>query len=72
MPGHEIIGRVVAAGSAVTKFKMGDMMGVGGMVDSCGTCSFCREGEENYCEGPVGWVTWPCRLRGPWVPPSRP
>ena len=53
VPGHEIIGRVVAASSAVTKFKTGDVMGVGCMVDSCGTCNSCREGEENYCEGPM-------------------
>ena len=56
VPGHEIIGRVVAAGSAVTKFKTGDVMGVGCMVDSCGTCNSCREGEKNYCEGPVDWT----------------
>ncbi|SFQ53569.1 NAD(P)-dependent alcohol dehydrogenase [Hymenobacter arizonensis] len=56
VPGHEIIGRVVEAGSAVTKFKTGDLVGVGCMVDSCGTCSSCREGEENYCEGPVSWT----------------
>lgn len=54
MPGHEIIGCVVAAGSTVTKFKTGDVMGVGCMTDACCTCSSCREGEENYCKGPVG------------------
>ena len=56
MPGHEIIGKVTAAGSAVTKFKVGDTVGVGCMIDSCGVCPACREKEENYCEGPVSWT----------------
>ena len=56
VPGHEIIGRVSEAGSRVSKFKMGDLVGVGCMVDSCGTCPPCQEKEENYCEGPVGWT----------------
>lgn len=56
VPGHEIIGKVVQTGAAVTKFKAGDTVGVGCMVDSCGHCNSCREGEENYCEGPVSWT----------------
>ena len=56
VPGHEIIGRVSEAGSSVSKFKVGDLVGVGCMVDSCGTCPPCQEKEENYCEGPVGWT----------------
>ena len=56
VPGHEIIGRVSEAGSSVSKFKVGDLVGVGCMVDSCGTCPSCQEKEENYCEGPVGWT----------------
>ena len=44
--------RIVAAGSAVTKFKTGDMMGVRCKVDACGTCSSCREGEENHYKVP--------------------
>ena len=56
VPGHEIIGRVSEAGSRVSKFKVGDLVGVGCMVDSCGTCPPCQEKEENYCEGPVGWT----------------
>jgi uncharacterized zinc-type alcohol dehydrogenase-like protein len=56
VPGHEIVGRVIEAGSAVTKFRAGDIVGVGCMVDSCGTCPSCREKEENYCEGPVSWT----------------
>src|SRR2546423_1565967 len=50
VPGHEIVGRVTKAGSAVKKFKEGDLAGVGCMVDSCRECSACRDGEEQYCE----------------------
>jgi uncharacterized zinc-type alcohol dehydrogenase-like protein len=50
VPGHEIVGRVVKAGSAVTKFKEGDFAAVGCMVDSCRVCANCRAGEEQYCE----------------------
>jgi len=54
VPGHEIVGRVSAAGKAVKKFKEGDLVAVGCMVASCGTCSSCKAGEEQYCE--VGMV----------------
>lgn len=54
VPGHEIIGRVKQAGSGVTKFKEGDIVGVGCMVDSCKHCAPCNDGEEQYCQGPVG------------------
>ncbi|MDD5279264.1 NAD(P)-dependent alcohol dehydrogenase [Acidithiobacillus sp.] len=50
VPGHEIVGRVVAVGDQVKNFKVGDFAGVGCMVDSCGHCSSCDEGEEQYCE----------------------
>jgi len=50
VPGHEIVGRVVKVGSAVKKFKEGDIAAVGCMVDSCRTCPSCRAGEEQYCE----------------------
>jgi uncharacterized zinc-type alcohol dehydrogenase-like protein len=50
VPGHEIIGRVTATGDRVTRFKKGDMVGVGCMVDSCQHCSACNEGLEQYCE----------------------
>ena len=50
VPGHEIIGRVVKAGSAVKKFKEGDIAGVGCLVDSCRQCASCREGLEQFCE----------------------
>jgi uncharacterized zinc-type alcohol dehydrogenase-like protein len=50
VPGHEIVGRVEAVGSAVTRFREGDVAGVGCMVGSCGTCRSCRAGLEQYCE----------------------
>jgi alcohol dehydrogenase (NADP+) len=49
VPGHEIIGRVTAVGSAVTKFKAGDIAGVGCLVGSDGTCPACKEGLEQFC-----------------------
>ena len=56
IPGHEIIGRVVQTGSSVTRFSVGDTVGVGCMIDSCGQCTSCAGGDENYCEGPVSWT----------------
>jgi uncharacterized zinc-type alcohol dehydrogenase-like protein len=53
VPGHEIVGRVTKVGGAVRKFKEGDLAAVGCMVDSCRTCSACREGLEQFCEGPA-------------------
>lgn len=50
VPGHEIIGRVKEIGSDVTKFKVGDLVGVGCMVESCQHCHSCDEGLEQYCE----------------------
>ena len=55
VPGHEIVGRVTAIGSEVSEFAVGDLAGVGCMVDSCRTCASCRAGEEQYCEG-TGFV----------------
>ena len=49
VPGHEIVGRVTAIGSEVSKFKVGDLAAVGCMVDSCKTCSNCRQDLEQYC-----------------------
>lgn len=49
VPGHEIVGRVVGVGSEVTKFKAGDLAGVGCFVDSCRTCPNCQAGIEQYC-----------------------
>lgn len=50
VPGHEIIGRVVSVGSKVSRFKDGDLVGVGCMVDSCQHCHACNQGLEQYCE----------------------
>src|SRR4051812_2370310 len=50
VPGHEIVGKVVAVGSDVTKFKVGDLAGTGCLVDSCRTCENCQKGLEQYCE----------------------
>ena len=49
VPGHEIVGRVTKVGSAVTKFKVGDLAAVGCMVDSDGTCAECKQGLEQFC-----------------------
>jgi uncharacterized zinc-type alcohol dehydrogenase-like protein len=51
VPGHEIVGEVTAVGSEAGKFKVGDTVGVGCLVDSCRTCSACEEGLEQYCTG---------------------
>jgi uncharacterized zinc-type alcohol dehydrogenase-like protein len=53
VPGHEIVGRVTAVGDDVTKFKVGDTVGVGCLVDSCRTCPECRQGLEQFCAGMV-------------------
>ncbi len=50
VPGHEIVGRVTAVGSDVTKFAVGDLAGVGVMVDSCRDCESCKTGLEQYCD----------------------
>ncbi|MHA6166588.1 NAD(P)-dependent alcohol dehydrogenase [Bacillus mojavensis] len=49
VPGHEIAGVVVAVGAEVTKFAVGDRVGVGCFVDSCGECEYCLSGEEQFC-----------------------
>ena len=49
VPGHEIIGRVASVGPLVSRFKVGDHVGVGCMVDSCLTCDACEDGLEQYC-----------------------
>lgn len=53
VPGHEIVGRVTAVGSAVTRFKPGDLAGVGCMVDSDGTCPDCKAGLEQFCANSI-------------------
>ncbi len=53
VPGHQAVGRVVAAGSAVTRFAPGDRAGAAWVNRFCGTCDYCVEGRENLCEEPV-------------------
>ncbi|CAH1661076.1 MULTISPECIES: NAD(P)-dependent alcohol dehydrogenase [unclassified Chelatococcus] len=65
LPGHEIVGRVQAVGTDVTRFKAGDIAAVGCMVDSCRTCPSCREGLEQYCEpGFTGTYNSPDKVLG--------
>jgi alcohol dehydrogenase (NADP+) len=56
VPGHEIVGRVARVGSQVTRFKVGELAGVGTIVDSCRVCESCKEGLEQYCEKQVSWT----------------
>lgn len=49
VPGHEIVGRITKVGSAITKFKVGDLAGVGCLVDSCRSCDSCKKDLEQYC-----------------------
>lgn len=50
VPGHEIVGKIVAVGNKVSKFKVGEPAAVGCLVDSCRECQYCKEGLEQYCE----------------------
>ena len=55
VPGHEIVGLVTEVGADVTRHQVGDRVGVGCMVNSCGECTNCRNGDEQYClKGMVG------------------
>lgn len=64
VPGHEIVGRVTHTGSAVTKFKVGDLAGVGCLVDSDRTCPNCQAGLEQFCPGMVLTYNFPDRHLG--------
>jgi uncharacterized zinc-type alcohol dehydrogenase-like protein len=68
MPGHEIVGRVVATGNGVTRHAIGDMVGVGCMIDSCKSCQPCREGDEQLCEGHNSWLA---TYNGPMKPAAK-
>ena len=68
MPGHEVVGRVAQTGAAVTRHKVGDLVGVGCMIDSCRACEPCRSHEENYCEGQNSWLA---TYNGPMVPSKK-
>jgi uncharacterized zinc-type alcohol dehydrogenase-like protein len=50
VPGHEIVGKIVRVGDHVGKFKVGDVVGVGCIVDSCRECQYCQDGLEQFCE----------------------
>jgi len=58
VPGHEIVGRVKSVGAGVSKHKIGDLVGVGCMVDSCRTCPSCQEGLEQYCDSGLAGQTY--------------
>ncbi len=64
VPGHEIVGRVTNVGSAVTKFKPGDLAAVGCMVDSDGTCPECKAGLEQFCPNPTFTYNFPDKHLG--------
>ncbi|HEY0263253.1 MAG TPA: NAD(P)-dependent alcohol dehydrogenase [Granulicella sp.] len=64
VPGHEIVGRVAKVGSAVTKFKEGDLAAVGCMVDSDGTCSECKAGLEQFCANATLTYNFPDKHTG--------
>ncbi len=68
VPGHEAVGRVTHVGGDVTRHAVGDIVGVGCMVDSCRHCQPCKLGEQNYCEGPNSWLA---TYNGPMVPKSK-
>jgi uncharacterized zinc-type alcohol dehydrogenase-like protein len=68
LPGHEIVGRIMRAGSGVTKHSVGDLVGVGCMIDSCGSCGPCQAGDQNYCEGPNSWLA---TYNGPMIPAAK-
>ncbi|AMK76382.1 MULTISPECIES: NAD(P)-dependent alcohol dehydrogenase [Methylomonas] len=64
VPGHEIVGRVVEVGSLVTCFKLGDLVGVGCMVDSCGVCPDCQDYQEQFCDQTVFTYNSPDKHNG--------
>ena len=65
VPGHEVVGRVTKIGAGVTTHAVGDIVGVGCMIDSCRHCKPCKLGLQNYCEGPNSWLA---TYNGPMVP----
>jgi uncharacterized zinc-type alcohol dehydrogenase-like protein len=64
VPGHEIVGRVAKVGSAVSKYKPGDLVGVGCMVDSDGTCPACKAGLEQFCQNATYTYNFPDKHLG--------
>ncbi|MHB8285450.1 MAG: NAD(P)-dependent alcohol dehydrogenase [Caulobacteraceae bacterium] len=68
MPGHEVVGRVTRIGAGVTRHKVGDLVGVGCMIESCRHCEPCQTGDQNYCEGPNSWLA---TYNGPMIPAAK-
>ncbi len=68
VPGHEVVGRVRQIGAQVTRHAVGDIVGVGCMIDSCRHCEPCRSGDQNYCEGPNSWLS---TYNGPMIPAAK-
>src|SRR5690606_21385633 len=67
VPGHEIVGRVSAVGAQVSRYQVGDLVGVGCIVDSCRHCEDCEAGLENYCNGMVGTYNSPIADEPGWT-----
>ena len=68
MPGHEVVGRVTKVGLGSTRHAVGDLVGVGCMIESCRRCDPCLSGDQNYCEGPNSWLA---TYNGPMVPAAK-
>ena len=68
VPGHEIVGRVSKVGPGGTRHAVGDLVGVGCMIESCRHCHPCQSGDQNYCEGPNSWLS---TYNGPMVPAAK-
>jgi len=68
VPGHEVVGRVAKIGQSVTRHAVGDIVGVGCMIDSCRQCAPCVGGDENYCAGANSWLS---TYNGPMVPAAK-
>jgi uncharacterized zinc-type alcohol dehydrogenase-like protein len=68
LPGHEIVGRITRTGPSVTQHRVGDIVGVGCMIDSCSSCAPCQAGDQNYCEGPNSWLA---TYNGPMIPAAK-
>ncbi|MBV8853529.1 MAG: NAD(P)-dependent alcohol dehydrogenase [Sinobacteraceae bacterium] len=68
LPGHEVVGRVTRCGTGVTRHRAGDLVGVGCMIDSCRRCEACQSGDQNYCQGPNGFLA---TYNGPMIPAAQ-
>ncbi len=68
VPGHEAVGRVARIGAHVSRHAVGDIVGVGCMIESCRQCSPCAAGEQNYCSGPNSWLA---TYNGPMIPAKK-